>query len=161
MDTFIVGTIITSYLSWNEFQKQLDDHSAWDAAKSLWAPADGRIVSNSAFNKITGKANVPDYRGVFLRCNNVIDPANTAIIPYNQGDPDGTRNRDSYQADVFQNHAHTFENWVQYADGGHGFVGGGFGSNSGAGANPIGSSAAGGNETRPKNYAVYYYIRIN
>ncbi len=161
MDSSIIGTIITSYLTWDEFKKAAGDPLAWDAALSAWAPADGRVVSNSRFNAITQKTNVPDYRGTFLRCNNVIDIGNTAVIPAGQADPDGTRSLNTLQNDNFASHSHSYMAYNLVADGGTGFSGTGFSSNSNAGNGLVNSSAVGGFETRPKNYAVYFYIRIN
>lgn len=162
MDSSVIGTIITSYLAWDEFKRAAGDPVAWDAAQSAWAPADGRVVSNSRFHTITQKTNVPDYRGSFLRCNNIIDPGNTAVIPNGQADPDGTRDRNSFQKDGLQAHSHFYTANYQWAQGGSGFVGSGFDSNSGQGSHVVSSSVFGDAiETRPKNYAVYFYIKIN
>ena len=162
MDLLPIGTIITSYLNWSEFEKVAGDPLNWDAKTSLWSPADGRVVSTSRFSTALNKINVPDYRGAFLRCNNVIDASNVTAIPAMQADPDGARDRNSFQKDDVQTHAHSYTAYIQWAQGGNGFVGSGFESNSGQGSHVATSSVFGdATETRPKNYAVYFYIKIN
>ena len=77
---FPVGTIISSMLSYKEFQK---------AAGDLWKPADGRSVSaGSRYTKLTGKKTLPDLRGMFLRGLNQFDPVKGPRLD-NYRDPEG------------------------------------------------------------------------
>jgi hypothetical protein len=59
-----VGTIVTSLLSFDKFSKITNNNinspnGFWSKDKSKWAPADGRLVSNSKYSKEMNEDKVP------------------------------------------------------------------------------------------------------
>ncbi|MEZ5421589.1 MAG: hypothetical protein R2682_00670 [Pyrinomonadaceae bacterium] len=158
-----IGTIIASFLAWDEFEKVTENNKEgggiWKSESSYWAPCDGRAVPGSDFSKVTSSANVPELRGLFLRGLNTFD-ADSELggkIPRASAehkDPDN-RTRGSYQIDDFKSHAHPFTASISPAQirGSGGWAP--------ENSSPSVTGAVGGVETRPKNAAVYYYIRIN
>ena len=173
---FPIGTVITSYLNWEQFQASTQNNfnntngNIWTSRYSKWAPADGREIPNSTFQQITSQNNLPDLRGVFIRGLNQFD---YGVPPISGRDPD-TRQVGGFQGDSYRSHDH--------GDGSHSHSTGIF---QGAATNFSGpvfrtvdapqndprtvlSPASGriiqftgGPETRPINMAMYYYIRIN
>lgn len=160
---FPVGTIICSYLNWTEFQaaskNNLNNPSSngiWTSRYSKWSPADGRQVPNSAFQKVTSQSNLPDLRGQFLRGLNQFDSNQSSPVDTNKKDPDD-RTRGSFQGDENKAHSHTTAGeYIQYSLAGPGTR---FELMHGTGTHS--TAATGGAEARPKNVAVFYYIRIN
>ncbi|WP_426480208.1 hypothetical protein [Chryseobacterium sp. R2ACT005] len=182
---FPVGTVLCSYLNWVEFQEVTKNNLSnpdknWNSKYSKWAPCDGRIIDSTcglarASQNLT---NVPDLRGVFLRGNNVFDSneAGNGIpgVSSHQKDPSDNRLRGSIQQDDFKEHNHQI---VQQSFGGvvatplavSGNTSGADGDLDGSqtvsgydkAAVPLIIAITGGKETRPKNMAVNYYIRIN
>lgn len=157
-----IGTIIASFLPFNSFREANGEKGVWKKTDK-WAPCDGRDVSGSEFAKYS-QSNTPDLRGYFLRGLNEMDPNPPAGVE--------TVNRDvqrivgTNQDDAFQGHRHNIP--------GTSNVGGRYGFWTGSNADPryldphsesIISDGHGdprvANETRPKNIAVYYYIKIN
>jgi hypothetical protein len=184
-----VGTVVTSFLNWTEFQSITQNNSAnpagpfWSSRFSKWAPADGRSVPNSKFSTAASQPNVPDLRGMFLRGLNSFDPADEpSPVDNTRRDPD-PRTRGSYQGDSFKSHNHGGGTGVDTPDHSHGFGGYPYGTNYGNnntamnlnvspngfyrrtdGANTRHThviNGDGGAETRPKNIALFYYVRIN
>jgi hypothetical protein len=150
-----VGMIVQSLLPPIQFQNY---------AGKKWIPADGRkIKKTSLYAILTGKNRVPDLRGMFLRGLNTFDEDTR-----NDGkeDPDGSnRTPGNYQDDSYAKHIHKMG--VNGADTttmvGNGatqrlahFNPGAYG----AGAPKQTHEAGDGKETRPKNVAVYYYVKI-
>ena len=157
------GSIEVSMLPPAEFAALAGDPSDFSAASSKWALADGRDISGSRYATITGQRVLPDLRGMFLRGLNV---------GRNDGleDSDGTlRAAGDAQLDQLQGHGHGHEigdtSGTTYAPGP--FLGV-YGTNiPGTGRilqptslDPYGAVRY-GMETRARNVAVYYYIRIN
>jgi|GEM_PF-1315744 len=173
---FPVGTIITSYLSWTEFQGITQNNlnnpggNFWSARYSKWAPADGREVPESTFLRATSQMRLPDLRGVFLRGLNSFDPEQSSTVASDRRDPDN-RNRGTFQNDAFQDHTHSlpfvfFTNPPQSeAELKSGLAAGGnFGERGISRVDTPATRGASGQtqgETRPKNVAIFYYIRIN
>ncbi len=145
LDPMPIGSVIASMLTPKEFKDRV-------RGDDKWVLADGRKCEGSTYFNITGKSKTPDLRGMFLRGLN---------SGRNDGwkDPDGTdRVVGSYQPDNFNKHNHTTylsSNYGSEAKGGKGVEGSVYkGQKSG-------TTMEGGNENRPKNIAVYYYIKIN
>ncbi|NBO99742.1 MAG: hypothetical protein EBU90_06400 [Proteobacteria bacterium] len=128
-----------------------------------WVLARGQNVSGSKYASITGASIVPDMRGMFLRGkNNGRNDGNE--------DPGGDRNVlvNTPQADQMQGHRHNYERatlqqTTSVGGGPNGYTIGTWPST--ASSDPISDGANStprtGNETRPKNMAVNYFIRIN
>ncbi|QNR83025.1 tail fiber protein [Pedobacter riviphilus] len=172
---FPIGTIITSYLNYEQFNTVTKNHDKspggiFTSNKSKWAPCDGRPVPNSKFQILTSQINVPDLRGMFVRGLNIFDPYQPVpAVTKEKSDPD-TRVVGGYQSDSFQGHKHLDKDNVgvlisekqapntprqRYTVEGT------------AAVNTEGRIPAGygdpriSTETRPKNISVYYYIKIN
>lgn len=137
-----VGDIKASMLTESQFQAQRN---------TTWVLMDGRDVTGSDYDTLTGNAIIPDARGRFLRMQN----NGTSI------NPDGT-GLGGAQSDQVASHSHSVT--VQARDT----------SNNGSqrihtgidtGGNLLNfgftSSSFGGNETRPKSLTVNYFIKIN
>ena len=163
---FPLGTIITSFLTWKEFEKVTENNKEtggdWESGSSGWSPCDGRKVPNSLYEKVTGETNAPELRGLFLRGLNTFDSlgefeGRISNVLAEHKDPEA-RTRGSFQIDTFKSHFHVYRTNEMASEK----------SNSGSGDDPARKSfkdqpsvASGGAETRPKNAAVFYYIRIN
>lgn len=121
-----------------------------DTVNEIWVLADGRTATTEYF-QATGNANVPDIRGLFLRGLNV-GRSDGKEDP----DPDfegNVRIAGSYQADSLKSHSHTED--LSTGDNVNIFGGGSFGGN-----HIVNTGATGGNETRPKNMAVFWYVKV-
>jgi hypothetical protein len=168
---FPVGTIINSYLAWDEFQNVTKnnfnnpDTGIWNSKYSKWSPCDGRAIDNSSglARASTNLTNVPDLRGTFLRGYNKFDPSENlngiAAVSPAQKDPNDNRVRGEFQQDQIISHTHNC-----YQPNAAGLV-----AECGDCAGVIYTMSYtstseqynGGVETRPKNVAINYYIRIN
>lgn len=151
-----IGTIIPSILNPIQFFAQLED-----SEKSKWVLADGVNVRNSKYASVVGMK-VPDLRGIFLRGMN-----------YEGGnDPDPNRKAGESQQDALQQHHHATNAKTWNWDGKTSEPG----YRSGGKADPVpaqvtnvtnvkpamkGEEVNVAIETRPKNVAVYFYIKIN
>jgi hypothetical protein len=141
---FPVGSVIASYLAPPRMQERYG---------AQWALADGREVSTkTAFYEITGKTQLPDLRGMFIRGLNVERKDDNRDL---DGD---NRKVGEYQADELKAHYHdnpaagiwgrSFKGENGAPKTAHELKGGKTGT-------------TGGKETRPRNVALYYYIRID
>ena len=165
-DVFSVGEIRTSILDQTQFQ-QLNGYE--------WVLMDGRpLLVRTALSPHLSSGEygltVPDARGRFLRMAN-----NNACADFRGGDdeahaqciarhdPDGERPLGTYQTDAFRAHQHN-AHLTHYGnvprDNGPGYIGNiaptGLDSRA-----PIPTTATTGNiETRPKNVAVNFYIKV-
>jgi hypothetical protein len=160
-----IGTIVTSYLNFEQFNAATKNNEKspggiWTSNKSKWAPCDGRPIPNSKFQVLTSQVQIPDLRGMFLRGLNTFDPYQP--VPPVSADKADPENRivGSYQIDELKSHKHTFSYLKPKQND----------SNGGSANHEVSDSdvqnsgttnASGGVETRPKNIAVYYYIKIN
>ena len=152
-----VGSIVPSMLNENQFKAQIGDPSTFSSSSSKWTLADGRAISGSAYSTVTSQPNAPDLRGMFLR------GLNAGRSDGKQDPEGGSRFVGNYQADQFNlhNHADGSYNRILKIDGN--FTGATH-DYSATEPNLIHSGTlqnSGGTETRPKNIAVNYYIRIN
>ena len=161
--TLPIGTIVSSTLTFSEFQSQITD-KAFEKNTSIWAPCDGRDVIGSIYSTKYTKDFVPDLRGQFLRGNYTMGGPSES----EQNTPNGKNPRTGekitngyiYQTDSFISHDHTIDSKHN-----------GFHQNgstrshaTGGGQNFSSSqttSKSGEKETRPKNMYIYYYIKIN
>lgn len=154
-----VGTVVASLLTPLQFAEEVPDDERW-------VIADGSSnYTNTRWFQITGSAVIPDLRGRFLRGGNL------GRAP-SEGNPDNTA-LGAEQTDQFRLHSHTVYTGASAGrDDGCGFgafrggggndnfaAGGGLCSSATAADSPI--SQEGGNETRPKNVTVNYFIRVN
>jgi len=147
----------------------------WMATASRWCPADGRIVPGSLFEKLASQSRVPDLRGMFLRGLNIMETTPQVPLDARRKDPED-RTPGSFQPDLFKEHNHELTdpghfhpfNTREARGGGAGNppiasdnAGAVSGINGGSKLTGITIAKVGDVETRPKNIAVYYYIRIN
>lgn len=144
--TLPVGSVTASILPPDDYYRLANR----EGTPATWQLADGSTATGTQYGKISGRATVPDLRGKFLRGLNVGLTGETA-------DPDLNREVGSYEADALRSHEHT------YSDA---FTGGSGSGIQAGGSYPRNTSTRltesfGGAETRPKNVAVYYYIKIN
>ena len=130
---------------------------AMNGAPTGWLAANGSAVSRTTYSALwtalgttsspygqgdgSTTFNLPDLRGYFVRGSGT----------NSDGTASGTFG--AKQADAFKAHTHTVDNIV--------LVGGYQGSGSGlVGRSPANSGSTGGTETRPKNIAMLYCIKI-
>lgn len=130
----------------------------------IWVPADGRDVTGSRYNvEYRLGSTVPDLRGLFIRGLNSFEPGKDRLAEGGEAaiwsDPDGNgRKAGSTQPDALKDHTHNFLTRA----------GSGVASQSGNDNYPNVTNntlqtqpGGGGKETRPRNAALYYYIKIN
>lgn len=176
-----VGTVIASFLDPAALARVSGDDTSFDPHTARWIPADGRAVSGSEFARVFG-SNLPDLRGLFLRGLNYSEPSRQRDDAW--ADPDGGhRKSGEYQADQLQFHTHIDvghthdlgglkrqSNAISIANLATGTLieaANAATTTSNASANlggPVdarGRPVSAGKESRPKNAAVFYYVRIN
>ncbi len=154
-----IGTIVPSMLGPSTFAKAVGD---LDRTTSEWVLADGQsIAATSRYGQLSNKTKTPDLRGMFLR-------------GVNEGRKDGEQDPDDrkpgeYQRDALQQHGHK----TDARKHGWGKMGDTQGWTKKAGEAPIASvtfvttlkdakvKTRTAVETRPKNVAVYFYIKVN
>ena len=165
-----LGTIISSMLDPEAYAREVGDPSEFDRSRSKWAPADARSIEGSDLARKAERHGWPvprnsrgepvaiDLRGVFLRGLNRFD-SEMGERHEGEGDPNGAgRAMGSWQADGLKAHGHPV----------HAARGSGAGGVSSRKSGPPGTSGIeveagpfGGAETRPRNVAVYFYVKIN
>ena len=149
VETLPIGTIIASMLTPETFEKYYG---------SAWILADGsKISSQSEYAKITDGTILPNLRGMFLRGINVGRTDG-------KQDPDGERAAGKYQSDDFKTHKHILNAFTgTKSDKGSGGVTSGNTEHGGQTIRQLPTMTTAGNatETRPKNAAVYFYIKVN
>lgn len=169
-----IGTIVTSYLNFEQFNTVTKNNEKspggiWTSAKSKWSPCDGRPVPNSKFQTLTSQNILPDLRGMFLRGLNTFDPYQPVpTLSSEKADPD-SRIVGSYQSDSFQGHKHLDQDRIGAFYGRESpntphqrFNISGTPVNNTEGRINAGYGAPRiSTETRSKNVAIYYYIKIN
>ena len=151
-----LGTIIASVLEYDKFCQAINDSHNINNKKSTYVPCDGRTLNGSKLEEM-GVTHAPDLRGRFLRGLNVMyNHGQFPALNLSTADPEGEgREAGSYQADEFKSHSHKYDN--SYAG-----PQAGYGDNGRPGPNPDqNTGSTGGLETRPRNVAVFYYIKIN
>ncbi len=158
-----LGTILPSMLDPNSFAKAVGD---LDRTTREWALADGRDVTDSNYGKLLLSNNtsstsegitLPDLRGMFLR-------------GMNEGRDDGNQDPDDrkagkYQQDALQKHGHKTDarkpppSWTGRDTEPIGYTKTGDADALAARVTTV-TEANTADETRPKNVAVYFYIKI-
>ena len=144
----------------------LCDGTLQDRTLAKWKPLFGVI---GTIHGGDGNQNfqLPDYRGIFLRGVDGTagrDPDKTERLAPGKGNTGNTGNSiGSIQSDGFQAHSHQFGGKHLEGQGGAGFDGAGFESNSNPNhpwTQPYGTTPVGSQETRPKNAYVSYIIKL-
>ena len=145
-----IGTIVPSMLEPTVFAEAVGDV---DRDTPDWVLADGdKDITNSLYGQLSHNRTPPDLRGVFLRGMN--EGRNDG-----KQDPQSDRNAGDYQPDTLARHRHGMVwHWRSFE-----------GSKDRAPTTAVNycnkglcdSLFEGGKETRPKNVAVYFYIKIN
>jgi len=191
LHTIPVGTVLASMIPPEEFARILPGSESFNPTVSIWSLADGREVKGSAYSRESGRDRVPDLRGTFLRGLNVgrqdgwQDPAGLNRRPGSmQEDSYGTHIHEVSVAE----HTHAFPGVTEtdlsdtllkpmnlddylYRPRSSlnlpdtlGVLSGfsaGYTGDSTPSASEIEVQERGGLETRPKNVAAYFYIKIN
>jgi hypothetical protein len=170
----ILGTIISSALNYDQLNDLIGEKRGCTPSSS-YAPCDGRSVSDSKLANIliqnTGAPNVPDLRGAFVRGLNEMHLEGQPPLDILKSDPDGlNRKAGDYQPDILLAHNHPANghingsvcgsNGTRDCDGGDEK----FNCDPSFGDHTVIVNVAenvGGQETRPRNVAVYFYIKIN
>lgn len=168
-----IGSIISSPLGYTAFNEINGIRPlTFNSEKSAWAPCDGRNVQGSKYgSKIS---NVPDLRGVFVRGVNDMRVDGVPVISTERKNPDNNP-AGGFQQHAIQSHKHQVfvnkntkdknisvanSNTAAYRasnDDNARYVMQGNNDEPSVGK----TSTFGGNETRPKNVSLYYYIKIN
>ena len=143
-----IGTVIASMLAPADFAKEVGDPISFDDKNSRWTLADGRDIGASKYKTSALSSKVPDLRGMFLRGLNVGRSDGLQ-------DPDSHRLTGSVQTDELKAHTH------ELGFGRHGLASGKGNGNLETGFPQVSTGATGDVETRPRNIAVHYYIKIN
>jgi len=155
-----IGTIVSSMLKPTEFAKAVGD---LDRETIEWVLADEqKDITNSLYGQLSGRTNTPDLRGMFLRGMNVEGVG---------GDPEKKRTVGDYQPDALQKHGHKTDALKLWRHISANTSELGYTSTGGADYGPasvmnvtdldLKPPVRKADETRPKNVAVYFYIKIN
>ena len=121
-----------------------------DTVNEIWVLADGRTATIEYF-QATGNSNIPDLRGMFLRgLNEGRDDGKEDPDPDFEGN---IRSAGSYQTDEFKSHSHTED--LSTGDNVNIFSGGSLGGN-----HIVQTGITGGNESRPRNMAIFWYVKV-
>lgn len=135
-----VGDIMMSGLDEATFQAQRD---------TTWKLCDGRSVTGSQYQTLTGLTTIPDLRGVFPRGKDNGRGIN----------PDGDLAIGAYTADKLA--AHTHQEHYRIPNAGTGGSDGGGDHNRSLTDVTENVTSTGGNETAPKSCTVNFFIKIN
>lgn len=162
-----VGSVIPSVLTEAQFQSQNTNPTP-----ETWVLADGRDVSGSSYQLVTGQTTIPDMRGVSVRGKN------NGRSDGNQN-PDGDLTLGQFTASRFTNHNHGFNDpghvhsmSPDFGNAGTNYNSGnnrqayaitpfGTGQQTASSHTNINFVGEGGNDTAPSNVTLNYFIRIN
>lgn len=154
-----IGSVVDSLLTEAQWHMEVGD-------ATRWVIADGRSVSGSAYQILTGNANVPDITGSFRRAQGA-------------SNPDGVLPLGTFTAAKFLSHTHTLTDPGHFHQVPGKASGGTSGAPNFAVDNPVNGTAPtdqinvsvahtgisiatiGGNDTAPANVTVNTFIRIN
>ena len=175
-DLWMVGAVQQSVLSEPQFKSLLSP-----AEQHKWALADGRDVTGSVYATTTGRNTIPDLRGAYLRMaglNNSNAAWNGGTLNDYQED-NTSRPKSTFTGVTSSNGAHYHASGgVVWPGGSHyGTIAAGSSkqlanfdgwsdqtprtSSAGAHTHTVTINGGGDGETRPKSYAVNYFIKIN
>lgn len=138
-DALGVGAIVMSCLPLNVFQAQ-QPHG------QVWVACDGLDHPGTAYERLVDNSRVPDLSDRYPRCTGGIAGAPGSAYDDQVGP-----------------HNHTYTAQGENAEGGTGFWGHGWDSNSGASSAVFKVDRSGdgiGAETRPKTFVVNFYLRV-
>ena len=177
-DPLPLGTIVASMLGWEDYAALAGEEREFDARFNRWAPCDGRDIAGSRLEEAADDTDAegsfekaPDLRGVFLRGLNQFDEYENdyteSPVPPEREDPEGLREAVHFQEANVGAHSHASRGG---GAGGKTCVRHGYGDKSCGlwhdgdhtqekeGGETLNNP---GGETRPKNVAVHYYMKIN
>lgn len=171
----VLGTIIASVLNYDQLCAAMNEQKGVNDKTSSYAPCDGRLITDSLLEKSTRVGpnqpdpkfhiqNAPDLRGKFMRgLNQFYNVGETPFNPSASGDTQANRVAGDYQGDTLADHTHNYSigNFQKNANSGTGcsYVGADYNQSlQSRGVNEVQKIST---ETRPRNIAVYYYIKIN
>jgi hypothetical protein len=174
MNNSILGTIISSVLTYDQLCSEIHENPAFNSGNSSFAPCDGRTITHSRLHEcVPAMHNAPDLRGKFQRGLNQMYGDGLENLPFNpdtHGDPEDNRVVNTYQADAVVRHNHpatvNINGNIIGSNRHHDVEEGDQKYNSdptffGGISVTIGNNENGEIETRPRNIAVYFYIKIN
>jgi hypothetical protein len=124
-----------------------------------WVLMDGRNINNTALCQDQGFCQLPDARGVFIRGMNL------GRAP-DAGDADGDRQLGALQADAIKSHQHRLEHigelgWSNVGNGSAHRIVTDDGGTWGNWHPPTTTTSVGHSESRPRNIALYTYIKVD
>ena len=176
----VLGTIIPSVLNYDQFCDQMGEKPSINNAKSSYVPCDGRSIIGSKLESVTKPGpkqpdrrnhieNAPDLRGKFMRgLNHFYSPGEPEFDHEKNGDPDGmNRPVGSYQPDAMIEHQHSYDRYEAWNirdmsnDKDQRLCAGQSENKAAQTSDAVIKDQQAGKETRPRNIAVYYYIKIN
>jgi hypothetical protein len=162
-----VGMVVASMLTPIAFAQSVGDPWPFDPLKSRWSLADGEEVSGSTYQKQMSVNRVPDMRGLFLRGANYNRTDQWADLQPHDAEgrqEDTTRMpRTGFTVTSAGAHSHTVaatgaeDGWGRLEIGGPATDTMSTSTN----GDHTHTLSGGDPETRPRNIAVYFYIRIN
>lgn len=118
-----------------------------------WVLMDGRSIDSSALFNL-GQTRIPDARGLFIRA---MDMGRDTVD--NKGDPEwSSRDVITPQMDDFRKHNHHIN--IVLSHGNWAYGGNNWATQTNTDPKTADSFNEGGKETRPKNIALYIYIKI-
>lgn len=146
-----VGDVVQSMLTEAQFQAERD---------GTWVLADGRSVTGTKYETITGNSNIPDLRGRFLRGKNNDRSASS-------GNASGEVNLGTEQSDRLGSHSHRV--WGKTSTGASYNDPLNFPASGITGEQTVGNEGwftqyienTGAAETNPRNVTVNFFIKIN
>lgn len=169
---FLIISAILVFMSFSNFQKKSEGsigdvkYSVLDPVKFIeengdgWVLMDDRIpLQGSVLYNKHGITSIPDARGLFIRSLN-LNRNDDKADPFTK-ENNIQRKMGDFQNDQIKSHNHDISGRYLEGQSGSGFNGYGFESNSRPGQKNFSTSSPGGEETRPRNIALYTYIKIN
>ena len=149
-----LGTVVPSMLAPEAFAQLVGDDGTYNPSTATWVPADGRDVPGSRYARELHSTRVPDVRGLFIRSLNYTERGRDRLRENAAGkssaDPDSSRQPGDFQADRFSGQIDADPVSVAAPN-----------SASVATQSRPGSLLMVAPETRPKNIAMFHYIKIN